>query len=262
MCVRLVAVPNMPRVGGTAVSFTVRAANSRSVSSRFSLQLAARDHGPVDRRRRGLAEAVRCAQGSNSRSDPRSSRGCPGTARACGRPHAQEVEVADDQHALRWRDAPPERPHSGAKGRPRRPNTVAQTSTQSSELRSIAGNGVSSSVDEKRRCSASETTSHGSSSTVRWRSVRWSRSYRPASLGGDDPNRHGEDEKGGGRGRRAAGPPVADDDRRKPPAIARKASARCEPCAGEAVRGGEASRPAICRSRQRFRLGRRCVLRR
>ena len=180
MCVRCVAVPNMPRVGGTMRELARRLARQTGRSSSSSASLSS-------------------LQAITTRSSPRGPRrSCVVQLRATRDPAAdlgvdvrEELELPDDglskwalpddEHPLRRRNPPPERAHSGAEDEAEAQHSapddqpVARSSGRAPETARAAR--VRSAV-----LLSVHTTSQGNSSTVRCRSVRWSRSYRPASF--------------------------------------------------------------------------------
>ena len=162
----------MPRVGGTTVSFTPRSRqNGQELLEQLLAELAAGDDDAVD--------------------DPCELVELLAQRRAALDPPAISAWMSGKSSSLRttaWASGPSPTMSSAARGVIRRQSAriagaEAEAETEHRapdeqpvvELRSRAGNGTSRTVRSAVLLSV-HTMSHGSSSTVRWRSVRWSRS--------------------------------------------------------------------------------------
>ena len=204
MCVRLVAVPNMPRVGGTTVSFTPFARqNGRSVSSRFSLSslqaITMRSTLPPSPPRRSSSMSqlsirpVILAWMSGNSSSLRTT--------ACAR--GPSPTMSD---ALRRSHAPPECPHAGAEDEGetehRRPDEHPVVGAQIErgerrEQQRQERGAAQRPDDEPRQLVHREVAQRAVVAVV-----------QTGDLCRDDPDRHGKDEQERGGG---AASPVADD---------------------------------------------------
>ena len=205
MCVRLVAVPNMPRVGGTTVNFTAFARqNGSSVSSRFSLSslhaITIRSTLPPSPPRRFVEHVAALDPAGDPRVDVREQL-------ELANDRVGERPVADDEHALRRSDAPPERAHASAEDEGetehRRPDEHAVVGAQIErgerrEQQRQERGAAQRPDDEPRQLVHREVAQRAVVAVV-----------QTGELGRDDPDRHGEDEEERGGG---AASPVADHD--------------------------------------------------